>query len=210
MNTLTFIVLFSFWMALAGPTSTFGFYCPQQGRWVSRDPIGEKGFNDTRKQQEQPQQPNAQSAFLNNPVNVIDLLGLLEFEGCDEAQKQKIRDAFHNACNMPNNKRFQNCLCNKRLNSCLQNKCASSNTKFVCRQDDNGRECRGSPCGFAGPWPTDKTIWLCPNAWNYSKCKWLSCTIIHELTHNCQHIIATENWAQQVEDCVSPQCRGSH
>ena len=57
-------LMFAFILAaiLSGPA--FGFYSPQEGRWLARDPIGEKASH------------NLYSILRNDSVNRIDLYGL--------------------------------------------------------------------------------------------------------------------------------------
>ena len=181
------------------------YYSPGMGRWCSRDPIEEEGFRIMRHESQLARQTSYYLAMLNSPIGAVDALGLLEFSGCTEDQKRRIADAFHNSCNMPNVPRFGRCLCNDRLNNCLQNQC-SSNKKFVC-QKQNAWPCDQGDCAGTYPWPFDDTIFICQKAFDYNKCRFLSCTVIHELTHNCQHIFGNERWPERAERCMNPRCR---
>lgn len=63
------------WLVLQ--TSALAFYNPEEGRWVNRDPIGEKGGG-----------PSLYGFCMNSAVNRQDLMGLLTFlvqdcQGCN-------------------------------------------------------------------------------------------------------------------------------
>jgi uncharacterized protein RhaS with RHS repeats len=62
--------LVSLWSMLiwAYAQNAFAFYHPSQGRWLSRDPIEEKGGK------------NLYRALLNNAANNIDMVGMCTIE----------------------------------------------------------------------------------------------------------------------------------
>ena len=72
------------WLALAVGVLTaapvHAFYNPQTGHWLNRDPIGELGFEVFHKQNipiiERKKGPSLYEFADNNPINMIDVLGL--------------------------------------------------------------------------------------------------------------------------------------
>ena len=72
------------------------FYDANLGRWLSRDPIGEKGGNNL-------------CVFVgNNAVNSVDAFGRIKFDGC-ELKEQQIADGFDSYCKKLNDPAFQCC-----------------------------------------------------------------------------------------------------
>src|SRR5262245_5082871 len=83
------------------------FYNPHTGRWLSRDPVGEKGHQSLAKSSAMPIRPDDASPYnfvANNPSQRIDpdgrwwqILLLLLFAGCSPpADCTKIADASRN------------------------------------------------------------------------------------------------------------------
>jgi RHS repeat-associated protein len=67
------------------------WYSPSTGRWLTRDPIGEPGFELSRQQQPSPIAggPNLYAFVANTPLNAIDPLGLVivGFYGFDRSYR---------------------------------------------------------------------------------------------------------------------------
>lgn len=69
------------------------FYNPQTGRWLNRDPLGDKGFHAVTAEKEQPQPDSHPCSFAaNDCINRCDILGLrseidvaMTFSGCSPA-----------------------------------------------------------------------------------------------------------------------------
>ncbi|MDD4406297.1 MAG: hypothetical protein PHO36_16230, partial [Parabacteroides sp.] len=82
----------------------YRYYSPALGRWMSRDPSGEAGFELLRRKHSQVLSGEANLyAFVNNdPVNAFDVLGLYEYEwegNFTYDEKRAIRDSIQRVRN---------------------------------------------------------------------------------------------------------------
>jgi len=190
-------------------TNTFAFYNPGQGRWLSRDPIGEPGFtvattgqqaaaqddsednqlSDISPGRERAVEPNLYGFVLNNPQNRIDPLGLISFsKHCTDDQKAELTAAWNKACQLVNDPHYQCCLNRPGLTQLLKRRCSWGNVKFTCNNDQSGI------CGIT----MGGTIQTCAHAFRslgigrgeivvcypgVYACGNVSCTLLHEMGH---------------------------
>jgi RHS repeat-associated protein len=91
----------------------YRWYAPNLQRWLNRDPIGEPGFQVLRRALPQVtaiasssgrwmggDRPDNENRYLcvgNSPVNHVDPLGLIKFEGC-EGKEAGLQEQFNNFC----------------------------------------------------------------------------------------------------------------
>ena len=160
------------------------FYDPSLGRWINRDPIGEKGGKNLH-------------VFVGNaPVNNVDALGRIKFDGC-EFREQKIVDGFENFCKKLDNPAFKCCLGHFNIPSRLKWMCDNrDNLTIKCESEKTG-SCSDA-CAWS--WPGGTTIHMCPQQWDDPRCGDGGCTLLHEMTHMIGH--GFETWPGKVEKCL--------
>lgn len=219
-QNITNLILFL--AVLLASQSASAFYDPSTGRWLSREPIGEPGFQALQRvrassptgsatsasrrwiNRDRPDNENRYLFVDNNPVSHIDPLGLIKFEGCD-GREEEIKQAFGDFCKKVNDPQFASCLgCNlgaRTIVARLKNRCSNPDDslhgiKVKCEQSDSGL------CGGACAWslPGGDTIHICPQQWSNAGCGKPGCTLMHELTHMAGH--PSEKWPGKVEDCL--------
>ena len=212
-------------LVLLATQTAFAYYNPSTGRFLSRDPIGEPGFQALQRVQAVPQptavasssgrwiqrdRPNNQNRYLfvgNNAVNSVDPLGLIKFEGC-EGREDQLQQQFSNFCQKLNDPNFANCLgCSlsaRTIIARLKNRCNNPDDSLhgitvKCENSDSGT-CKGA-CGWSIP--GGDTIHICPEQWSNPGCGAPGCTLMHELTHMSGRF--GEKWPTSVEKCLGCQ-----
>jgi RHS repeat-associated protein len=121
----------------------YRFYDPNLQRWLNRDPLGEHGGI------------NLFGFVGNSPIDSYDAFGKQDkrrkprigepgyitplpperppFDGCNETQKQWLKDAFKSACEKINSKCLEDCLKDPGLLQALREKCKNpDDTGFNC------------------------------------------------------------------------------
>jgi len=204
MKTMLVVSLF-----VSFAVNALGYYLPGQGRWLSRDPIGEPGFQAILRGPSSVQagEPNPYTFVRNSPLGHIDPLGLIEFEGC-EGREEEIQKQFDDFCKKVKDPQFANCIsCNlsgRTVLARLKNRCNNPDDslhgiKVKCHQSDSGL------CSGACAWsiPGGDTIHVCPQQWTNPNCGQTGCTLMHELTHMSGRF--GEKWPDKVEECLG--CR---
>ncbi len=211
-----------FLAVLLASQPALAFYDPSTGRWLSRDPIGEPGFQAIQRlrvisqasgvastsgrwiHRDRADNENRYLFVGNNSVNHIDPLGLIKFEGC-EGREEELQQQFNNFCQKVKDPSFANCLgCShsaKTIVNRLKNRCDNPDDslhgiKVKCEQNDSGL------CGGACAWslPGGDTIHICPQQWSNPGCGQSGCTLMHELTHMSGR--PSEKWPENVEKCL--------
>jgi hypothetical protein len=200
MKRMLIVVLFVSFVSQA-----LAFYNPGQGRWMSRDPVDEVGFvvsNSGRqpamenKSDEElytgrpvnraPRELNRYGFVLNDPIDHIDPLGLISFNGCSESQKAELTAAWNAGCSKINDPRFACCMNRSGLTTLLRRRCSWGNVTFYCR--DNGTFwCDKGTCAHAWrsvlPGINAGRITVCyPLAQNCGSLG-MPCLLMHELAH---------------------------
>lgn len=209
-------------VALWTAQTALAWYDPSTGRWLTRDPIGEPGFQALQRVRAIPQatgvasssgrwihrdRPDNENRYLfvgNNPVSHVDPLGLIKFEGC-EGREEELQQQFNNFCQKVKDPQFANCLgCGlsaRTIVNRLKNRCDNPDDslhgiKIKCEQSDSGT-CKGA-CGWSIP--GGDTIHICPQQWSNPGCGQPGCTLMHELTHMSGRF--GEKWPTKVEGCL--------
>jgi hypothetical protein len=213
-------------IALWTTQTALAWYDPSTGRWLTRDPIGEPGFQALQRGQpavahpigvasspgrwihrDRPDNENRCLFVDNNPVSHIDPLGLIKLKGC-EGREVELQQQFNNFCQKVKDPAFASCLgCGlsaRTIVNRLKNRCDNPDDslhgiKIKCEQNDSGT-CKGA-CGWSIP--GGDTIHICPHQWSNPDCGQPGCTLMHELTHMSGRL--GENWPQNVENCLG--CR---
>ena len=168
------------------------FYNPQTGRWRSRDPIVEKGFerSSNRESQQLASGMNLHVLLQNNPVDKIDRHGLIVFEGCTQNQQTRLALALTNYCAKIQSRIWSCCMRNAGLSGALRRICDANNLTIICKQKSTGN-CKDA-CGWTHLFRTidnKPIIHICPDGLaETAGCPDVGCTIIHEMTH-------TTNWS---------------
>jgi len=166
----------------------YGYRYEKDGRWLSRDPIGEKGGM------------NLYAFVGGDPLNRIDPIGLLKFEGCSPARQTQIEKDFKDFCNKVDTtakSAFRCCVNHFNIPDRLKSKCNRGNELTIkCEQASTG-SCNGA-CGWS--LPGGSVIHLCPDQWTNPGCGDVGCTLLHEMTHQIGH--GTEKWPRIVEKCL--------
>lgn len=216
MKTTKSIIIVLFVLLAAQIASAF--YCPSTGRWLSRDPLGEPGFEVLRTANTLPQLGSAMPApsrwikrdsdnkndagdlyiFVGNrPINHIDPLGLLKFEGCSEDQQKQIQQQLADYVKKLDGQKFKDCMCKKPgIPDGLKKLSSNPELTVKCEAAKTGS------CSDACAWslPYNKTIHICPQGWDAGRCGSIGCTLLHEMTHEIGHPF--EKWPKQVEKCL--------
>src|SRR5207249_4500068 len=85
------------------------------GRWLTPDPIEERGGQNVR------------AFVVNDPVNNVDALGLLKFVGCSADQTNELTDEFKNYCaKLPS-----------ALPGCCRAKTILPRLQYLCNNNDD-------------------------------------------------------------------------
>jgi hypothetical protein len=196
-----------------------GFYNESVGRWLSRDPVGEVGFQlsnhdlqlflslaaeDVAKRANsalrEPGGPNLNAFLLNAPIAQTDPTGLLKFDGCSSAQVTQLQNDFNSYC----------AKLKTSLTGCCKNETILPKLEFLCNNNkdltikceaSSTGKCSGGPKSVTCAWsvPGGNTIHMCPDGLGAS-CGPLGCTLLHEMTHIIGH--GGEKWPQSVEKCL--------
>jgi hypothetical protein len=205
-------------------TNAFAYYMPGQGRWLSRDPIGEPGFTvattgqqpaapadlddegpaiQPNRQATKPNELNLYGFVLNDPQNQIDALGLISFSRCDANQQALLTHAWNSVCQKVNDPAFQCCVGRPEYIRMFKRRCAWGNVKFKCRKDNEGL----CPWACAHAWQSlgvgRGVIVVCESQFtNPSICPDpMDCVLIHEFTH----VLSWDPWhggiVPKVERC---------
>jgi RHS repeat-associated protein len=194
----------------------YRYYSPGMGRFLNRDPIGEKGGS------------NLYAMVNNKPVNRIDRLGLhpfpdLEddnpflpwFPNCGE-QKARMLNELRKACD-----RIRNC------KSCGVQKHHFSEVKRLCEnpgeieidcQTQNDSICNkdSGPCGYMDQHTRRRVVICNRGVLGTDNCGDSFCTIAHEIFHAAQYNARQEgerldmNDANTLEKCIGCPGGGDH
>jgi len=182
-------------------------YQSSTGRWLTRDPLNELGHRTLLARRSSRIRSDAGNLYEfvgNNPVNQIDPLGLIKFEGC-EGREEELQQQFNNFCQKVKDPAFANCLgCSlsaRTIVNRLKNRCDNPDDslhgiKIKCERNDSGL-CKGA-CAWSIP--GGDTIHICPQQWSNPGCGQSGCTLMHELTHMSGR--ASEKWPEIVEKCL--------
>lgn len=216
--TLVSVLFVALWTA----QTALAWYDPSTGRWLTRDPIGEPGFQALQRvraisqtygiaspssrwiQRDRPDNENRYLFVGNNSVNHIDPLGLIKFEGC-EGREEELKQQFNNFCQKVKDPSFANCLgCSfsaRTIVNRLKNRCDNPDDslhgiKIKCEQNDSGT-CKGA-CAWSIP--GGDTVHICPQQWSNPGCGQPGSTLMHELTHMSGR--PSEKWPENVEKCL--------
>lgn len=210
-------------VALWTAQTALAWYDPSTGRWLTRDPIGEPGFEALRRVQAVPQPTSGvatapgrwihrdragnENRYLfvgNNPVNHIDPLGLLKFEGCFESEQEEFKQKFAEYCQKVKSKEFKCCLGHFNIPGRLASKCDNPNDSLHgitirCIHDYTGG-CNPGDCAWS--LPGGSVIRMCPDGLAKTGvcADGYGCVMMHELTHVIGH--GFEKWPRQVERCL--------
>ncbi len=116
-------VLLGLWAAPDG----LAFYNPATGRWLNRDPIGERGG------------VNLHGFVGNDPLHRIDPDGRVTYEDCPPAAQQKIQPAIDEACRRIKSTAFGCCMVGSGLGRSFASKlnylCASASYTVRCARE---------------------------------------------------------------------------
>ncbi len=116
------------WLCTSAPS--IACYSPSTGRWLSRDPIAERGNDDPLEGEDD---LSLYGIAHNDPLNTIDRLGLLTFSsGCTEQQKRDIKQAFDKACSKAKTCRHRFCLDDLPVSRAMKNTCDGKDLHVVC------------------------------------------------------------------------------
>ncbi len=178
----------------------YRYYNPSTGRWISRDPISERGFNLlTGDGSTGALDGSGQYAFVSNDgVDKADPLGLVTFIGCSAEQTNALQAAIDDYCKQAKTKAFACCVGHFNIPKRLAYWCDhTSDLRITCESQDAGR-CKGQ-CGWS--LPGGHTVHMCPLGLKpIPGCGPFGCTILHELTHTIGQI--GEKWPNRVENCL--------
>jgi RHS repeat-associated protein len=191
---------------------THRYYHPDEGRWMSRDPIGEESFFakyvegksvQERRVLEQVALLSIYSMLVNNPINLIDAIGLVQFKNCDRnnIDKTKLGDMLKAVCDYINNSdKFKCCFGNDSGLDKLKEKCKNIDSYTIECSDQDSPFCSGAS-GWAKPFGS--VIHLCGKTASGSiNGEPASCTLMHELVHTTGSPLA--RWPERSEECFPP------
>jgi RHS repeat-associated protein len=185
------------------------FYMPGLGRWESRDPARGADLAAAKSVAE-----SLYGFVRNGTVGNVDYLGLWTFEGCGSDKVARLTIILDGLCAKTKTDDFKECMCSCKVESCYKRLCDSRNLTFKCGRNDE-MPCSmwipfgGQLCGMSPPppWPGSGTIWICDRAFTRD-CGPPACTVLHEMTHKCQHVVFPDSCPNQAETCFSTSCRG--
>lgn len=142
------------------------FYNPATGRWLNRDPIAEKGG------------ANLYGFVQNRPSALVDALGLLVVENCQQTDVDDLKRKLKERCKSAKAKKCFRCL-DTFAQKAMRDACDSADgtgPKIVCEYTSTRcQEKAGKPAPFG--WTTGGAIHLCMNY------RLPDCAIIHEVAH---------------------------
>jgi hypothetical protein len=151
------------------PSTTQAFYNPSTGRWLSRDPIGEKGG------------PNVYASVNNRPTSSTDALGLVTFEeSCPPGAQRVIRQALADICKRIQSLEFSCCMghsLGSQYNWGLKRLCKTGAVTVKCESASSN-----SPCarGIA----SSQSLIFYGDFFSRDGCGWgHGCVVGHELLH---------------------------
>ncbi len=187
-------------VALTMAQAASAFYDANLGRWINRDPIGEPGFEKVARDLTggRSDSLNLYAFVSNDPIDNVDPLGLLKFEGCSDDQKKQIEQQFKDYAKKLDDQAFKDCMCNNAgIPGKLKSLSNDPGLTVKCEAKNTGN------CKDACAWslPGGKTIHLCPPPTDPNKtCAPIGCKLLHEMTHQIGHPF--EKWPDQVEKCL--------
>ena len=153
-------------LALLGVTlvqTAQAFYNPSTGRWLSRDPIVEKGGI------------NLVSFVANDSTDRIDSLGHLAFNGCSASQQTQLQSDFNTYCGKLKTS-LPGCCKNSSILKRLEYICQNSQEYTIKCESAATGSCDGGICGWS--LPGNRTLHFCPGGWNNQTCGPLGCTLM--------------------------------
>jgi len=199
----------------------FRDYDALTGRWLSRDPIGERFLAPAEGQEDSEDSEPQRGAFVQrvrggdsgnlysfvsgDPIGRIDPVGLITFKGCKPEQEEAMKKAFKENCGKVNSSLFSCCMKAGSGVYAMRKICDQDNLVVKCHQKEtfwNG--CKGR-CGWThwarGTIDNKPVIHICPAGLNEDGCPAVGCTVFHEMMH-------TTNWfndersGQKAEVCL--------
>jgi RHS repeat-associated protein len=196
MSVNSWTLLLTVSILCSGAIQAFGYYHPDKGRWLSRDPIGESAFrlqyspDSFDKAKLSREALNLYLFVNNNSILYADRLGLFVLEGGGD-NAPAIEHAIQDAC--ARIKDVPDCLVSARYKGCI-NKLCSGNVKV---------EVDALPCqkekmdGYGSWWIFNRAhVGLCAGQIGNNPSKW-GATVMHEFAHLCGML---ETHAYQLSD----------
>ena len=206
----------------------WSFYNAQTGRWLSRDPVGEPGFQllqragamvqpaghvpqsggqrikrDLSTGAGQSENSNVYAYVGNSPAIKVDFLGLLKFDGCTATEQAELTAQFNQYCQQIAQTGFKCCANHFNIPQRLAGLCGNQADITIKCIHSYGENCDRGTCSWT--LPGSDTIRMCPDG--LAKSGLCSdpygCQIMHEMTHMIGHPF--EKWPQQVGRCLGCQ-----
>jgi hypothetical protein len=232
MKTKQMLMLTLLLLGISQGREAQAFYNPSVGRWLSRDPIAEPGFEVVRSRRSRVTEEQRGKATIaksgqmltiplysfnrNDGVNKSDLLGLKVISStCTEEQRKQVEEGINTMCNRALSPGKGCCDVVPEQKKLLQKIC-KPNYKIValCLAAKEEECVKQATCAgvdpLTSPWDDEGgIIYFCPRAWGAKPCgTTLDCIVIHELLHAAGLKSDPNFYIQTIEKCVG--CKQSY
>jgi hypothetical protein len=183
------------------------FYNPNTGRWLSRDPVREVGFEMARpnfRKRIRNEHEGLYTFVKNNTPNNHDAYGLITFEGCDAGQRASITAAFKDFCSKAQGDLWGCCMDHGDIRHHVRQRCKSDDLHVVCEQKETYFNQCAKRCAYTFAGFGSSTVHLCPGFDDESGCGPIGCTIGHEMVHLVNSFPSSygETMPQKAEVCA--------